>query len=123
MMTRTKRKLLAVVTLAATATSAHATVQVDTSMKYYDVTGTTPAAILASLNSLGPLIDGKRQWAQTLANVKVTYYLRADNDSCRVTSVKTTRSRCPSWSRKSPPRLASQSWMKLKHSLEWPTAK
>jgi predicted secreted Zn-dependent protease len=90
MMTRTKRKLLAVVTLVATATSAHAAVQVDTSMKYYDVLGTTSAAILASLNSLGPLIDGERQWAQTLWKVTVNYYRRVENDSCRFTSVTTT---------------------------------
>ena len=90
MMTRTGRKLLAVVTLVATATSAHATVQVDTSMKYYDVIGTTSAAILATLNSLGPLIDGKRRWAQTLWKVTVNSYHRVDNDSCRFTSVTTT---------------------------------
>ena len=60
MMTRTKRKLLAVVTLWAMATSAHAAVQLDTSMNYYDVVGTTPAAILASIKNLGPLVDGKR---------------------------------------------------------------
>ena len=65
MMTRTGRKLLAVVTLVATATSAHATVQADSSMKYYDVVGTTSGAILASINSLGPLVDGKRMWAKT----------------------------------------------------------
>jgi predicted secreted Zn-dependent protease len=90
MVTQTKRKLLAVVTLVAAATSAHATVQVDSGMKYYDATGTTPAAILASLNSLGPLIDGKRWWANTHWKVNVNYYYRPDNDGCRFTSVTTT---------------------------------
>ena len=90
MMTRTGRKLLAVVALVATATSAHATVQVVDSMKYYDVVGTTPAAILASINSLGPLIDGKRMWAKTNYNIKVDYYHGPDNDGCRFTSVTTT---------------------------------
>ena len=89
MMTRTGRKLLAVVTLVATATSAHATVQADSSMKYYDVVGTTSGAILASINSLGPLVDGKRMWAKTHWKVNVNYYYRADNDACRFTSVTT----------------------------------
>jgi predicted secreted Zn-dependent protease len=89
-MTQTKKKQLAVVTLVATATSAHATVQVVDSMTYYDVVGTTPAAIFASLNSLGPLIDGKRGWGATYWNVKVDYYYRPDNDGCRFTSVTTT---------------------------------
>jgi predicted secreted Zn-dependent protease len=89
-MTQTMKKLLAAVTLVATATSAHATVQVDSSMKYYDVVGTTPAAILASINSLGPLVDGKRGWARTNWQVNVNYYYRADNDGCRFTSVTTT---------------------------------
>jgi predicted secreted Zn-dependent protease len=89
-MTQTMKKLLAAVTLVATATSAHATVQADSSMKYYDVVGTTSAAIVASINSLGPLIDGKRSWAKTNWQVNVNYYYRADNDGCRVTSVTTT---------------------------------
>ena len=89
MMTRTKRKLLAVVTLVATATSAHATVQIDSSMKYYDVVGTTSGAILASLNSHGPLVDGKRMWAKTHWKINVNYYYRADKDACRFTSVTT----------------------------------
>jgi predicted secreted Zn-dependent protease len=91
MMTRTKRKLLAVVTLVATATSAHATVQVDSSMKYYDVVGTTSPAIVASLNNLGPLVDGgKRMWAKTHWKVNVNYYNQPNNDGCRFNSVTTT---------------------------------
>ena len=88
-MAQTKKKLLAAVTLVATATSAHANVQADSSMKYYDVVGTTSAAIVASINSLGPLIDGKRSWAKTHWKVNVNYYYRADNDGCRFTSVTT----------------------------------
>ena len=91
MMTRTKRKLLAVVTLVATATSAHATVQVnDSDTKYYDVAGTTAAAINASINSLGPVVDGKRGWGRTTWNVTVNHYRQADNGGCRFTSVTTT---------------------------------
>jgi predicted secreted Zn-dependent protease len=90
MLIRIKRKLLAVVTLVVTATSAHATVQVDSSMKYYDVVGTTSAAILASLTSLGPLVDGKRRWAQMLPNFKVNYSYRPDKDGCGIASVTTT---------------------------------
>jgi predicted secreted Zn-dependent protease len=60
-------------------------------MKYYDVVGTTPAAILASINSLGPLVDSKRRmWAKTYWNINMNYSYRADNDGCRFTSVTTT---------------------------------
>ena len=91
MMTRTGKKLLAVVTLVATATSAHATVQVDPSvMKYYDVAGSTSEAILASINSLGPLVDGKRMWATTYWKVNNIYSYRVNNGACQFTSVTTT---------------------------------
>jgi predicted secreted Zn-dependent protease len=92
MMTRTKRKLLAVVTLVTTATPAHATVQVNSSMKYYDVVGTTSAAIVASIKSLGPTgSDGKRNgwWGKTNSEINTNYSYRPDNNGCGVMSVTT----------------------------------
>jgi TonB family protein len=50
---------------ASPAPTADRPIQVDSSLKYYDTIGTTSAAILASINSLGPLVDGKRRWAKT----------------------------------------------------------
>jgi predicted secreted Zn-dependent protease len=91
-MTRTKRKLLAVVTLVATATSAHATVQVETNMSYYDVVGTTSAAIITNIKNVGPTgSDGKRNgwWGKTNWKINVNYYYRPDNYGCGFTSVTT----------------------------------